>query len=137
MTQANIRKLPLPALNALGLHTEHLTALAKNGSLCAEVRDHGRVYYRLRFRMGTKQQHTRYVGNAPEFVEQVRGELKLLQAKERARRGLRQLAEEARRIAQDTKHLLEPLLPSAGRVFHGCAIRRRRTSGSDRSVCLD
>ena len=130
-TRTAIPKPPFPALSALGLSAEQLDALAEQGSLCAEVRGQGKTYYRLRFRMGTKQ-YTRYVGNHEGFVDQVRRELMLLQAKTHSRRELRRLADEARRIVRNTKCLLEPLLPSAGRSFHGCAIRRRRMNRGDR-----
>jgi hypothetical protein len=128
--------LSFPTLLALGLSAEQLAILARNGSLRAENRGQGKAYYRLRFRKGTKQ-CTCYVGKQMEFVDQVREELKRLQGKIQSRRQLRRLAKEARVLARNTKCLLEPLLPDAGRVFHGRAIRRRRLNRSDRDICLE
>ena len=135
-TRTTTPKPSFPVLRALGLSTEQLAVLAEQGSLCAEARGQGRTYYRLRFRMGTKQ-YTRYVGNQQGFVDQVRTELTLLQARTQSRRELHRLADEARRIANNTKVLMEPLLLGTGRVFHGRAIRRRRLDRGDRSVCLE
>lgn len=126
----------LPALSALRLSAEHLAALAENGSLYGEDHGQGKTYYRLRFRIGAKQ-HTRYVGNDQGFVDQVRRELMQLQAKRHSRREMRRLADEGRRTARDKKRLLDPLLASAGRGFHGRAIRQRRISRSVRSVSLE
>ena len=92
--------------------------LAEQGSLCAEAHGQGRAYYRLRFPYGDKATHS-LRRESQGFVDQVRTELTLLQARTHSRRELRRLADEARRIAKNTKCLLEPLLPSAGRVFHG------------------
>lgn len=125
-----------PSLKSLGLSAEQLDLLAENGSLCREERGEGRTYYRLRFREAGKQ-YTRYVGNEQGFVEQVRRELLLLQAKRNSRQEMRRLADKARQVARGTKRMLEPLLPTVGRTFHGVAIRRRRTNRSNRVVCLD
>jgi len=125
-----------PSLKALGLSAEQLDLLAENGSLCREERGKGKTYYRLRFREAGKQ-YTRYVGNEQGFVEQVRRELLLLQATRNSRQKMRHLADKARQVARSTKRMLEPLLATVGRTFHGMEIRRRRTNRSDRAVCLD
>jgi hypothetical protein len=124
------------ALYALGLSGAQLAALAQRGALCAEDRGRGRVYWQLRFRIGTKQ-HTRYIGNNEGFVAQVRRELTQLQVKARSRMQLRRLARESRRELRRTKRLLEPLLSSAGLIFHGRAIRRPRVGHDEGSVDVD
>jgi hypothetical protein len=75
--------------------------------------------------MGGKQQ-SRYVGLSLGFVDQVRRELAQLQADTRSKKRLRRLIHEAKQCLRRTKRQLEPLLPMAGRVFHGRAIRRPR-----------
>jgi len=87
-----------PAIASLGLGQEHLAVLARQGSLQAEYSRVGKLYHKLRFRVGAKQQ-VRYVGNNPAFVAQVRGELTRLQAKEKSRRHLQRLIEEADRVS--------------------------------------
>jgi hypothetical protein len=129
----NSAMVHLPIVGTLGLSGEQLAALAENGSLHGEDRGLERIYYRLHFRIGTRQ-HTRYVGSNPRLVEQVRGELMLLQAKRHSRRRMRRLANEGRRVAREMKRQLEPLLPGVGRVFHGRTIRLRRPRGRDRVV---
>jgi hypothetical protein len=81
-------------------------------------------YYKLRFRMDSKQ-HVRYVGNNPEFVDQVQRELTRLQSRTRSHRQLHALIQEANKCLRRTKEQLRPLLPLAGRCFHGREIRRR------------
>ena len=116
---------PFSALASLGLGREEMAALAKQGSVRAEDCGQGRVYYRLRFRVGCRQ-CVRYVGNSPGFAEQIRHELRQLQARTRSRRQLRVLVQEARKRLRKAKHRLEPMLPSVGRVFHGRSIRQPR-----------
>lgn len=113
-----------PALASLGLSKEHLMALAKQGNVRAENAPQGKCYYKLRFRMGLRQ-HVRYVGNNPEFVEQVRRELTWLQAGTKSCRHLRRLMREANECLRRTKEPLKPLLLLAGCCFHGREIRRQ------------
>ena len=113
-----------PALAALGLGREQLAALAKQGSLRAEGCGPRKRYYKLRFRIGSRQ-HVRYVGNNPEFVDLVRRELTGLQAQAKACRQLHCLMREANACLRRTKHQLTLVLPLAGRVFRGREIRRR------------
>lgn len=120
-----------PGLASLGLLREAWETLVHQGSLCAENGRTGTVH-KLRFRMDGKQ-HSRYVGKAPDFVEQIRRELTELQAGARSRNRLRQLEKEALQRLRVTKQQLEPLLAGAGRVFHGRAIRRQRQN--ETGVC--
>lgn len=113
-----------PGLASLGLTPEAWETLVHRGNLCAESGRTGTVY-KLRYRIEGKQR-SRYVGKVPEFVAQIRRELTELQADTRSRTRLRQLEEEALQCLRTTKQLLTPLLPAAGRVFHGRAIRRQR-----------
>lgn len=113
-----------PALASLALGEEHLAALAKQGCLRAEGAGQSKLYYKLRFRIGSKQ-HVRYVGNKPAFVEQVREELTRLQSRTNSCRRLHRLIQEANECLRRTKHQLKPLLPLAGRCFYGREIRRR------------
>jgi hypothetical protein len=110
----------------LGLSGEELTALTKQGFVCAEYRGHGRTRYKLRFRIGTKQ-HVRYLGTAPEFVDQVRTELGQLQQCALQHRELKRLVRMAKHKLRTAKHLLEPLLHNAGFAFHGLSIRKPRS----------
>ncbi len=111
-----------PALASLRLDKEHLVALAKQGSLRAEGGSPGKRYYKLRFRVGV-QQHARYVGNNPQFVEQVAQELRRLQSRTRSCRNLRRLVQEANARLHRSKQQLKLLLPLAGRCFYGREIR--------------
>jgi hypothetical protein len=113
-----------PALASLALGKEHLAALAKQGNLRADHSSPGRRYYKLRFRMNSKQ-CVRYVGNNPKFVDQVQRELIRLQATTKSRQQLHRLIREANECLRRTKHQLKPLLLLAGRHFHGREIRRQ------------
>lgn len=124
---------PFPALSSLALNREHLAALAEQGSLRAEEYAHGRRYFKLRFRLGSKQ-HVRYVGNDPVFVEQIERELAELQTAAKAARQLRRLTRAAKSCLRTTKRCLAPLLPLAGCRFHG---REIRGAPKCRSVSVD
>src|SRR5665213_2676335 len=113
------------ALASLGLGQEHLAALARQGNLHAEGQ--GKPYFRLRFRMGTKQL-VRYVGSNPAFVEQVQRELAQLQKSTQSRRELRRLTREGYARLRSTKRQLQPLLQQVGLCFHGREIRRQPKS---------
>jgi hypothetical protein len=135
--ESHRRTAGFPALASLGLGGEHLAALARQGSLHAEDSSRGEPCYKLRFRMGSKQ-HVRYVGSSPGFVAQVQRELTRLQADTRSAQQLRRLIREANECLRRTKHQLKPLLPLAGRCFHGREIRRRPPGQNDmRAVCND
>ena len=114
------------ALAALGLSGEELTALTKQGFVCAEHRGHGRTRYKLRFRIGRKQ-HVRYLGTAPEFVDQVRTELWQLQQCALQHRELKRMVRMAKHKLRTAKHQLEPLLQNAGFAFHGLSVRKPRS----------
>jgi hypothetical protein len=122
-----------PALASLGLRGEHLSALARQGSLRAENAPRGKSCHKLRFRMGPKQ-YVRYIGSNPQFVDQVRQELMRLQAPAKSRRQLQRLIREANECLRRTKHQVEPLLPLAGRCFYGREIRWQPGHGS---ACVD
>jgi hypothetical protein len=122
-----------PALASLALGPAHLAALARQGSLHATGSNRSKRYYKLRFRLGSKQQ-VRYVGKSPEFVAQIQRELMQLQADTRSAQQLKRLIREANACLRKTKHQLEPLLPRAGRCFYGREIRRWR--GPD-DLCVD
>jgi hypothetical protein len=115
-----------PALATLGLSGEELAALTKQGFVCAEYRGHGRMRYKLRFRIGAKQ-HVRYLGTAPEFVDQARTELGQLQQRALQHRELKRLVRMAKHKLRTAKHQLEPLLHNAGFVFHGLSVRKPRS----------
>ncbi len=114
-----------PALASLALSGEHLAALAKQGTLRAEGFGRDKRYYKLRFRMGS-QQHVRYVGINPKFVEQVQRELTRLQTRARSCQQLHRLIREANECLRRTKHQLKHLPPLADRCFYGREIRRQR-----------
>jgi hypothetical protein len=128
------KDIKIPLLATLRLNAEQIVALAKQGSVCAEVRSNGRVYYKLRFRWDGRQQ-VRYLGNVPEFIEQVKAEMERLQQRTRLRRELRQLTRAARQKLRASKSRLGPLLGDAGFRFHGLAVRRPRSA--PRNVCTD
>ena len=113
-----------PALASLALSREQLAALARQGSLYAETSRQGKHYYKLRFRVGAKQ-HVRYVGSSPQFIALVQAEVAQLQARTRSASQLQRLIREANECLRRTKRQLQPLLPLAGRCFHGREIRRR------------
>jgi hypothetical protein len=117
----------ISVLATLGLLAEQIAALAKRGSVCAEVRSNGQVYHKLRFRVDDRQ-HVRYLGNVPEFIEQVKAEIEQLQQRTRLRRELRHLTRAARQKLRASKSRLEPLLVDAGFRFHGMAVRKRRSA---------
>jgi hypothetical protein len=114
-------------LASLGLTNDQIAALTKQGSICADVRSDGQVYYKLRFRLDGRQ-HVRYLGNVSEFVERVRAELGRLQHRARLRQQLGQLTRAAGRNLRAAKSRLEPLLGDAGFAFHGMAVRKRRSA---------
>lgn len=118
------RTASFPGLASLGLFPQAWSVLAEHGSLCLESSKCGTVY-KLRFRIAGKQQ-SRYVGKRPGFVEQIRQELAQLQAAAKSQSRLRNLEREAKQCIRNTIRQIEPLLPLAGRAFHGRAIRRRR-----------
>ena len=127
------RTSQFPALTSLGVTGDDLAALARQGTLRAEQSSPGKYYYKLRFRVGSKQQ-VRYVGNQPGFVEQVRGELTRLQMRRRSNRQLHRLLREANECLRQTKRRLKPVLSRAGLCFYGREIRRQ--SGRD-GTCVD
>lgn len=55
-----------PGLAAFGLHVAELASLAEQGFVATELRN-GRVYYKLRFRIGTRQ-CVWYLGTDPVLV---------------------------------------------------------------------
>ena len=90
--------------------------LGTTGSLHAAGSHRSKQYYKLQFRMGSKQQ-VRYVGKNPAFVTTVQRELMQLQANTRSAQQLKRLIREANECLRKTKHQLEPLLPLAGRCL--------------------
>ena len=113
------------ALASLGFSAEELAALAKQGFVCAEPCGFGRMRYKLRFRLGTRQ-HVRCLGRDSQFVERVRSELAQVQVPTRLQQELGRLVQVAKHKLRATKRQLEPLLESTGFVFHGMAVRRPR-----------
>ena len=111
------------ALSSL-LSEEQLDALASQGCLRPEVGPRGKRYFKLRFRMQSKQV-VRYVGNNSVFVAQVERELGELQNGTKADRQLRRLTRAAMLCLKRTKRCLEPYLPLANCRFHGREIRGR------------
>lgn len=126
------RRVSFPGLASLGLCPEAWNALAEQGSLCAESSQNGSVC-KLRFRMDGRQQ-SRYVGKSSGFIAQIRHELSQLQAATRSQERLRRLVRQAKQCLNRTKRQIQPLLPIAGRVFHGRAIRRQRNSETSADV---
>ena len=122
--KSDVMARSFPALASLGLSREHIEALALQGKLRAEDSSQGKYYYKLRFRVGSRQL-VRYVGNNPQFIDQVQRELTRLQTRARSCRYLHRLIREANKCLRRTKHQLKLLLPLTGRVFHGREIRRR------------
>lgn len=111
-----------PALSSLILSEEQLDALASQGCLRPEIGARGKLYFKLRFRMQSKQL-VRYVGNNSVFVAQIERELGELQNGTKADRQLRRLTRAARSCLKRTKRCLEPYLPLANCRFHGREIR--------------
>ena len=111
------------ALNALGLHREHLEALARQGTLQAE----GPVKrcFKLRFRHQGRR-IVRYVGTDVDFVARVRDELERLQRDVREDRSVRRIVQTAKACLRQTKSCLAPTLGELGYHFWGHEIRRRR-----------
>ena len=116
-----------PALTALGLEREHLAALAR-GATCMRSRL-ARAGATGSSAFGSPAGSVRYVGNHPGFVDQVRRELVRLQAPAKSRRHLRRLVRAANECLRRTRQQLNPLLPLAGRCFHGREIRRQAEDG--------
>lgn len=117
-------------LARLGLTTEDLEALKRQGAVYTECRGKRRRY-KLRFRRAGAQV-VRYLRGAEEAA-QVRNELDRLQAAHRAARQLSRVTEEARKALRESKAMLSPVLMREGRVFHGRAIRRTRKRQDDSS----
>jgi hypothetical protein len=116
-------RLP-PVLARLRLGQKELEALRRGGFVAREHR-RGRVYYRLRFRVGQRQV-TRYVGTDQELAAQVQRALEHWQRPRRLDLELGRLAREANRKLRRAKQQLRPKLRTCGLYFHGLSVRRKR-----------
>jgi hypothetical protein len=124
------------ALATLGLNSEELVALAKQGFVCAEVRGDGGLYHKLRFRLGDRQQ-VRYLGKDLEFVKRVKADLAQLQQRIRLQRKLGRLVRAAKHKLRTAKIQIEPLLKGAGFAFHGMAVRQPRSGGRQQTILTE
>ncbi len=113
-----------PALARLRLEQEALEALRRGGFVARQHR-RGRVYFRLRFRVGGRQV-TRYLGSDPQVAAQVERALEQWQQARRLDLELGRLAREANRKLRRAKQQLMPEVRTYGLYFHGLSVRRKR-----------
>lgn len=114
-----------PILFQLGLSEEEFAALRRQGFVSRERRC-GRTYYRLRFRMPSGKQCTRYLGSDSVTAEQTEDELAQLQAARRVDLELGKLASQAGQKLRASRQRLAGQLKKAGYHFHGLAVRKQR-----------
>ena len=97
----------------LGLRTEDVAALARQGSISGEFRQRKGnptgPYYKLRWRHGSRQR-VRYLGRDPLLVSAVRTALRTLQAPRRRARDLQRMHKQNRDDFAAQRKMLEPLL---------------------------
>jgi hypothetical protein len=111
-----------PHLGGLGLSSDELTALARQGFIRSEMRGSKKTF-RLRYRVNGRQR-VRYV--SPNNVAALEAELASWQRQVRARRKLNGLSALARMMLAHRKTVLAPLVDARGYHFHGHQIRRLR-----------
>jgi hypothetical protein len=114
-----------PHIDTLDLTAEEMTALRRQGFVSQERR-HGRMFFKLRFRMPTGKQCVRYLGTDPAVAEEVQQELFEMQMVRRMNRELAKLVRKAGQKLQSSKETLGPALAKAGYHFHGLSVRRKR-----------
>ena len=112
-------------LHELSLDPEEFATLRQQGFVSCERRC-GRTYFRLRFRMPSGLQRTRYLGCDPGTAARVEDELAELQAARHVELELGKLTREANRRVRSIKEKLASRLEEAGYHFHGMAIRQQR-----------
>jgi hypothetical protein len=112
-----------PALAALRLTEGDLDELSYQGFVCREPRGH-LVLFKLRFRR-VRRQVVRYIRDA-QHAEDVRAELRGLQADRRMDLELGRIAKLARRMLREGKCQLEPIVQAEQLKFHGLTLRRPR-----------
>jgi hypothetical protein len=110
-------------LASLKLSPEDMQALARQGFVAVEFRDHRGPYYKLRWRRGGRQ-CVRYLGSDPDRAQQVRAALDALQAPHRIGRQVVRLLAEARKRLLEMKRSLTPLAATRGLHYHGYTLRR-------------
>lgn len=109
---------------ALGLSTEDIAALKRQGSIAREKRGN-RTVYKLRWRVGAKQR-IKYLGTETARADGMEYQLRQHQSICRIKKQLRDLGREGMAILREAKVRLEPFLEARGLAFHGLEIRRRR-----------
>lgn len=117
------RLVDFPNLAGLGITATELSLLSRQGSVCKERRG-DRIYFKLRFRKGSRQ-IVRYVGGS-ESALKVREELSQLRAEKSALREANRVGKIAARVLREAKQKLKPFLLEEGYVFHGLAVRKTR-----------
>ena len=113
----------------LGVSEEERDALRRQGSIVAQRRGSGRVYYCLRFRCAGRQRSV-YLGCDRESVAQIEKGLAELQGDRGRRRRLSELERKIRHGLRTAMKRLEPYLESEGYHLHGLAVRRRRSTNN-------
>lgn len=113
------------AFGQLGLTTEEIASLKRQGFVSVEIRG-GCTIYKLRFRVD-RRQRVRYLGTDPMMADAVRQELDQLRQQTQLDRRLRNQNQEIDRFLRESKRRLEPLAAQAGLKFHGRMLRRPRT----------
>lgn len=106
----------------LGLTSEELRALKRQGFVSQEARSKHTTVFKLRFRLNGRQ-NVRYLGTDPEQARLIKEELRQLQRARQIDAQLRTLTDEARRVLRAGPEQLESLVRQAGFMFHGRMIR--------------
>lgn len=125
MSEVRRYSSPPAILTELGLSADELAALSRQGFVSRGWRRPGLAVYKLRFRLGGRQQ-VRYLGADPRQAEAVRQALVAWQKPQLAVKRLRAVAREAAAVLRRMKQRLQPVVLSAGFEFHGLALRRSR-----------
>jgi hypothetical protein len=119
------------ALKSLGLTSEELLTLSRQGTLFADAA--GR--HRLRFRIDGRRR-TKYVGTELPFIEQIRRELAYLQADVRRERRLSPQVRHARQCLRRIKSRVAPPAIPLGFHIRGSELCRNRSACIEK-LCPD
>jgi hypothetical protein len=130
--------MAVPCLLAeLGLSSEDLEALKRQGFVGADYRHRGRrlsgPYFKLRWRSKGRQKVS-YLGQARQRAEEVRAALSEWQRPSRLVRQLSRVLGETRRRLARTKALFASHLANRGLYLHGYTLRRKRMPAEEVST---